>query len=144
MTSLAPTLIGKLMVVSFAAYEGFSAGILLGPERWARSAATRIYKLDLSGDLDPKYLFVNRMLGLHCGQLALACILSLWLGGTAITVALLALAGISAGRALVRWTFRDLLFRAFKVAPERSYRKALFNLALVVVIVLLSFRVTLG
>jgi hypothetical protein len=141
MTSLEPTLIGKLTLAAFAAYEGFSAVVLLGPDRWALAVARRVYKLDLSGELDPKYLFVNRMLGLHCAQLALACALSLWLGGTAATVALVALAAISAGRALARWRFRELLFRGFRVAPERSHRKALFNLALVAIIVLLSFHV---
>jgi hypothetical protein len=134
-----PSLVGKLVLASFAGYEAFSAVILLGPEAWAIGAAKRLYKLDLAGELDPKYLFVNRMLGLHCGTLALACVLGLAAGGTAASVVLVALAAISAGRALVRWRFRDLLFRAFRVAPERSQRKALFNLALVVIIVLLSF-----
>lgn len=144
MTALEPTLIGKLTLAGFAAYEGFSAVLLLGPEVWAITAARKLYKLDLSGELDPKYLFVNRMLGLHCGQLAVACVLSLWLGGTAAVVTLTALAAISAGRALARWRFRDLFFRAFRVAPERSHRKALFNLALLAVIVLLSFRFSRG
>ena len=140
MSGLEPTLIGLFTLAAFAAYEAFSAVVLLGPEAWARALAAKVYKLDLSGELDPKYLFVNRMLGLHCAQLALACTLSLALGGTAAVVVLTGLAAISAGRALARWSYRGLLFRAFRVAPERSKRKALFNLALLAVIVLLSLR----
>src|SRR5579872_7027323 len=96
MGTLEPSLVGKLVLASFAAYETFSAVVLLGPEAWTLIAAKRLYKLDLAGELDPKYLFVNRMLGLHCGTLALTCVLGLAAGGSAATVVLVALAAISA------------------------------------------------
>lgn len=131
---------GRALLVFFGTYEAFSAVALLGPVAWTVALARRAYRLELSGELDPKYVYANRMVGLHCGLLALLCALGASSDGSAPVLILVGVAAISGARALARWGYRDLLFRAFGVAPERSLRKALFNLALLAIVVLVSFK----
>lgn len=137
--SLELTAIGRILLLLFALYEALSAVALLGPIAWTRALAVRAYRIELPPVLDPRHEWASRMVGLHSGQVALACLLALWAGGTAEIVAMAGVLALSLGRALARWGHRGLLARAFAVSPERSLRKALFNLALVAIILALSF-----
>jgi hypothetical protein len=136
--------VGRVLLAAFAAYEGIAAVVLLGPLPWMRAVARRAYGLDLGSELDPKYELANRMVGLHSGQLSLVTALGAGAGGAPGAIVAISVAALSLGRALARWKLRALLERAFGVTPERSFRKALFNLALAVIFILAGFRHRIG
>lgn len=108
-----------------------------------RKLAGVLYALKIPENLDPRYEYIWKPLGAFAVWVAVFCFRGVWGAQSNDTqyqrFLVWALAGLYVARALQRWVYRDLFFRAFGVPFKRSLFNIAFNLALAFLMVNFSF-----
>lgn len=127
---MAPTF-SHLLIAAFCAYHLVTGLVLVGPTRLTRAVAARFYGMQLPEELDARYEFANKALGVYSIHIAFLGALGLWIGGTALTAILCSFLVLSLLRVLERWHYRHLLATAFGLPVERTVTKTGLNFFLV-------------
>lgn len=107
-----------------------------------RKIARKLYRLDLPENMDPRYEYALKALGFYALTIAAISVGPLLHPDPAVEAFLLAaLAGLLILRALGRFFYRDLLYRAFAITWRRSRWNVFFNLIVAGLMIALALQI---
>ena len=106
-----------------------------------RKIAGRLYQLSLPEVLDPRYEYALKAMGFYALTIALICLLPFGFEDPGFESAILCtMAFLLFVRALGRFFYRDLAFRAFGISWQRSRINVIFNILFTGLLLTVAYR----